>query len=349
MKDIDLSNYQPRTDLAYEEIEASESNTGIMNEELHMGEVKIYKTSIDERGEQLLGKKKGLYLTVDTTGVITQDHDELVKIQDALVETLGMMFTHLNIGKDDKCLVIGLGNDKVTPDALGPVVIENILVTNHIFEIQPENVEEGYRRVCGVIPGVMGETGIETYEIVDAIAKRVSPDFVVVVDALAAKSIKRVNKTIQITDTGIHPGSGVGNKRKEISKETLGVPVIAIGVPTVVDAVSITSDTIDFILKYLGQEMNPEPKDLLVTSASKSINYDDYTPKEEVKKHFFGHIGLLEEEEKRQLIYEALSPSGFNMMVTPKEVDTNIEDLGMIISKSLDIVLHEPIKENATS
>lgn len=349
MKEIDLSNYQPRTDLAYEEVEGTENITGITNEEQPIGNIMLYKTTINEKGEQILGKKQGLYLTVDTSGVITQDHDELVKIEDALVEALDIMFKHISIDDDAKCLVIGLGNDKVTPDALGPVVVENILVTNHIFELQPENVNDGYRRVCGVIPGVMGETGIETFEICDAIVKRVKPDFVVVVDALAARSIKRVNKTIQVTNTGIHPGSGVGNKRKELSKETLGVPVIAIGVPTVVDAVSITNDTIDLMMKYLDQEMDPAPKDLLVTNSSKSINYDDHVPREEVKKHFFGHIGLLDEEEKRQLIYEALTPSGFNMMVTPKEVDTNIEDLGMIISKALDSILHGSINQNRIS
>ncbi|XMB85127.1 GPR endopeptidase [Mycoplasmatota bacterium WC44] len=343
MSDIDLSKYQPRTDLAYEEVEGKEY-TGINQEEYNLGDLKIYKTIIDQGVEEIVGKKSGLYYTIDTFGVITKDHDDLVAIEEGLADTLNKMLEYLQIKKDDVCLVVGLGNDKVTPDALGPVVIENILVTNHIFELQPENIESGFRRVCGVTPGVMGETGIETYDIVDAIVKRVQPDFLIVIDALASRSIKRVNKTIQITDTGIHPGSGVGNKRKELSKETLGIPVIAIGVPTVVDAVSITSDTIDFVLKYLNHEMDPAPKDLLVTSASKKIDFNKVgLPNEETRKHFMGHIGTLEEEEKRQLIYEALSPSGYNMMVTPKEVDDNIEDLGIIISKAIDTALHESI------
>lgn len=141
------------------------------------------------------------------------------------------------------------------PDALGPIVVENVLVTRHLFQLQPESVEEGFRPVSAIRPGVMGITGIETSDVIYGIIEKTKPDFVIAIDALAARSIERVNSTIQISDTGIHPGSGVGNKRKELSKETLGIPVIAIGVPTVVDAVSITSDTIDFILKHFGREM----------------------------------------------------------------------------------------------
>ena len=143
----------------------------------------------------------------------------------------------------------------VTPDALGPIVVENVLVTRHLFQLQPESVEEGFRPVSAIRPGVMGITGIETSDVIYGIIEKTNPDFVIAIDALAARSIERVNSTIQISDTGIHPGSGVGNKRKELSKATLGIPVIAIGVPTVVDAVSITSDTIDFILKHFGREM----------------------------------------------------------------------------------------------
>ncbi len=187
MKNIDLSNCQTRTDLAYEEVDSPSNLTGILNEEQSLGDILLFTTKINDKGAKNLNKKKGLYFTIDTSALVTQDHDELVKIQEALTHTLELMFEHLNIKSDDKCLVVGLGNDKVTPDALGPQVVENILVTNHIFEIQPENVEEGYRRVCGVIPGVMGETGIETYEIVDAITKRVKPDFVIVLTAIADK------------------------------------------------------------------------------------------------------------------------------------------------------------------
>ncbi|BBP90856.1 hypothetical protein BsIDN1_44740 [Bacillus safensis] len=128
-------------------------------------------------------------------------------------------------------------------------------MTRHLFELQPENVQEGYRPVSSLSPGVMGLTGIETSDIIQGVIERSKPDFVIAVDALAARAVERVNTTIQISDTGIHPGSGVGNKRKELSKETLGIPVIAIGVPTVVDAVTIASDTIDYVLKHFGREL----------------------------------------------------------------------------------------------
>lgn len=174
----------------------------------------------------------------------------------------------------------------------------------------------------------MGITGIETSDVIYGIIEKTNPDFVIAIDALAARSIERVNSTIQISDTGIHPGSGVGNKRKELSKDTLGIPVIAIGVPTVVDAVSITSDTIDFILKHFGREMkegNKPSRSLLPAGFSfgekKKLTEEDM-PDEKSRNMFLGAVGTLEEEEKRRLIYEVLSPLGHNLMVTPKEVDT---------------------------
>ena len=139
---------------------------------------------------------------------------------------------------------------------LVPMVCEHLVITRHLFQLEGYHVEDGYREVSALSPGVMGLTGIETSDIIFGVVEKSKPDFVIAIDSLASRSIERVNATIQISDTGIHPGSGVGNKRKEISKDTLGVPVISIGVPTVVDAVTITSDTIDFLLKHFGREMN---------------------------------------------------------------------------------------------
>src|SRR5690606_23470073 len=132
---------------------------------------------------------------------------------------------------------------------------ENLIITRHLFQLEPEYVEDGYRAVSSLTPGVMGLTGIETSDIIFGVSEKSKPDFIIAIDALASRSIERVNATIQISDTGIHPGSGVGNKRKELSKETLGVDVFSIGVPTVVDAVSIVSDSIDYILKHFGREL----------------------------------------------------------------------------------------------
>lgn len=140
------------------------------------------------------------------------------------------------------------------------MAVEKALVTSHLFRLEFESVAEGYRPVAAVTPGVMGVTGIETSDIIFGIVEKFQPDFIIAIDALASRSIERINETIQLSDSGIHPGSGVGNKRKELSKETLGVPVIAVGVPTVVDAVTITSDTIDFILKHFGREWNEKDR-----------------------------------------------------------------------------------------
>ena len=219
-------------------------------------------------------------------------------------ENFTQFLEEIGINKEDRCLIVGLGNWNVTPDALGPIVVENVLVTNHLFQLAPEEVEEGYREVSAVSPGVLGITGMETSDIVQGIVTRAKPDFVIAIDALAARSIERVNTTIQMSNTGINPGSGIGNKRKAISKEALGLPVIAIGVPTVVDAVSIVSDSIDFMLGHFGKEMQDQNKGtnprraLAPGSASFSLGKPErfnpaHIPDEAGRKAIMGLVGAL--------------------------------------------------------
>ncbi|WP_236687364.1 GPR endopeptidase, partial [Geobacillus sp. ZGt-1] len=227
----------------------------------------------------------------------------------------------------------------------------NVLVTRHLFQLQPESVEEGFRPVSALAPGVMGTTGIETSDIIDGVVRKTKPDFVIVIDALAARSIERVNATIQISDTGIHPGSGVGNKRKELSYETLGIPVISIGVPTVVDAVSITSDTIDFILKHFGREMREgkRPSSALApagwTFGRKRKLTEQDMPSPQERSTFLGMVGTLGDEEKRRLIYEVLAPLGHNLMVTPKEIDSFIGDMANLLAGGLNAALHRQVDQ----
>ncbi|XJZ26286.1 GPR endopeptidase [Bacillota bacterium Lsc_1132] len=362
-EEMDLSQYSVRTDLAIEAREMvlaeksvqQEENLsqleGVVIKEKEMDDIKISLVEITEEGEKKLGKKPGRYLTVEVQGIRQQD----TKLQEKVEKVFATEFSHFlkesGIKENDSCLVVGLGNWNVTPDALGPMVCENLLVTRHLFELQPENVEEGYRPVSALAPGVMGLTGIETSDIIFGIVEKIKPDFVIAIDALASRSIERVNSTIQLSDTGIHPGSGVGNKRKELSKDTLGIPVIAIGVPTVVDAVSITSDTIDFILKHFGKEIREgnRPSRAL---APASMNFgerrkltDEDLPEEKQRKTFLGMIGTLPEEEKRKLIYEVLSPLGHNLMVTPKEVDVFIEDMANLIASGLNASLHHAVNQ----
>jgi spore protease len=362
-EELDLSLYSVRTDLAVEarEIVVEENQKkeqavdqieGVIVKERDVQGIKVSYVEITDQGAKILGKKKGKYLTLETQGIRQHDTELQEVVEEVFAKEFANFITQLGIKDDASCLVVGLGNWNVTPDALGPMTIENLLITKHLFDLQPENVADGFRSVSAISPGVMGITGIETSDIIHGVIEKTKPDFVVAIDALAARSIQRVNSTIQISDTGIHPGSGVGNKRKELSQETLGIPVIAIGIPTVVDAVSITSDTIDFILKHFGKEMKEgdRPSRALapasMTFGEKKILTEEDLPAEKDRSTFLGLVGTLQDEEKRKLIYEVLSPIGHNLMVTPKEVDTFIEDMANVIAGGLNAALHHEVDQD---
>lgn len=347
---------QVRTDLAveakdmYVENEDKEESSikGVYIKDCIDKDIKITYVDIDENGAETLGKKAGSYITIYADGVKKQDTKSQENATKVLATEIERMLSVNNIDKDAVGLMVGLGNWNVTPDALGPMTVEKIQVTSHLFNLNYETVTKGYRSVAAVTPGVMGVTGIETSNIIHGITEKFKPDFIIAIDALASRSIERVNETIQLSDSGIHPGSGVGNKRKELSKETLGIPVLAIGVPTVVDAVTITSDTIDFLLKHFGREWkekNRPSKSLTPGSFSfgkKSFTEEDM-PDEEKRKAFLGMVGTLSEEEKKELINDVLSPIGQNMMVTPKEVDGFMIDMSHVLANGINAALHENI------
>lgn len=363
---IDLSMYSVRTDLAVEAREMAIAERvktvhdetdqskleGVIIKEKEENGIKISLVEVTAEGEKAIGKKQGQYLTIEVQGIRQKDSELQQKVEEVFAGEFSRFLNQKGLGEDASCLIVGLGNWNVTPDALGPMVCENLLVTRHLFELQPEHVQEGYRPVSALAPGVMGLTGIETSDIIFGVVEKTKPDFVIAIDALASRSIERVNSTIQISDTGIHPGSGVGNKRKELSQETLGIPVIAIGVPTVVDAVSITSDAIDFILKHFGKELREgdRPSRSLVpagmTFGKKKKLTDEDLPEEQHRQTFLGMIGTLEEEEKRKLIYEVLAPLGHNLMVTPKEVDVFIDDMANLIAGGLNSALHTKVDQD---
>ena len=227
--------------------------------------------------------------------------------------------------------------------SLGPKVIENIIVTKHIYDYY-KSLEKGYKITEAFSPGVKGTTGIETSDIISSIIKLEKPDLLIVIDALASDSIDRVCKTIQITDAGINPGSGIGNERKEISYETLNIPVIAIGVPMVVDAVTIVSDTINYMEKHFSYNIkninNPINK-LIPTSMQNYLKEKDLNLTNNEKTYFFGKLGNLTNNEKRSLIFDVLTPIGNNLMVTPKEVDFVIDKLSNLISTGINNTIHE--------
>lgn len=360
MKDneLDLSRYNVRTDLAKEAFEMAVGQlekkgqrevNGVMVEERGRDGVKISSVKITPEGEEQIGKKAGNYVTVEVQGIRSQDTVLQQKVQEIFAAEFSRFLTELGLPKSASCLVVGLGNWNVTPDSLGPRVCEHLIITRHLFELEVQNVDEGYRPVSSISPGVMGITGIETSDIIFGVAEKSKPDFIIAIDALASRSIERVNSTIQISDTGIHPGSGVGNKRKELSKETLGIPVISIGVPTVVDAVTITSDTIDYILKHFGRELKEsgQPSRSLapagLTFGKKKNLTEQDLPGEDQRKTFMGIVGMLDDEEKRRLIHEVLAPLGHNLMVTPKEVDVFVEDMANLIAAGLNAGLHSSV------
>ena len=246
----------------------------------------------------------------------------------------------LQIKSQDKVLVIGLGNASSTPDALGPKTIDQILVTRHLFLLG--EVEAGYRNVASFKPSVTGATGIETKDLIEGIVEKIKPDLLIVIDALASSSIARLNKTIQITTAGISPGSGIGNNRIEISKDTLHIPVIAIGIPTVVDATTIVQNTLQLLLKQISYQLDNQQNDKLKLIPIQNQNYKNHQSdlSKEQKEDILGMVGLLNEQELKQLLLEVLLPVNYNMMVTPKEIDFLIDKLSMLLGNMINKSLH---------
>lgn len=347
--------YGVRTDLAVEardmyveKEKPAEEVPGVTVKDDTYNNVKVSHIEISEQGEKSLNKKPGSYITIFADGVKKQDTKMQSNAANVLATQIVKMMRKNKIEQGNKGLIVGLGNWNVTPDALGPMTVEKVMVTNHLFELNFENVARGYRPVAAISPGVMGVTGMETSDIILSIIEKFNPDFVIVIDALASRSIERINETIQITDTGIHPGSGVGNKRKELSRETLGIPVIAVGVPTVVDAVTIASDTLDYLLKHMGRELKEKdtPRSSLIPS-SMPIKHENLTnedlPDEENRSKFLGLVGNLSDQEKRSLLEEVLSPTGKNLIVTPKEIDGFMVDMAHLIAQGINAALHENV------
>lgn len=338
--------WQIRTDLASD---ASKTMTSKSNEKIEIIEgIKVIHHYIDKDAAREIGKPIGNYYTMDLSNFDFHNNKDSDQIELALSILLKNLLTELKL-INKNCLVIGLGNMNITPDAVGPCTIENIVVTRHLKVYKELN--EGYSVVSAFSPGVMGNTGIDTADIIDAVKNKADVDFIIVIDALSSSSISRVNKTIQITDTGISPGSGVGNKRKEVSFNTMRKPVIAIGVPTVVDAVTIAYDTLNYVLKRLSQEVEgnmPLLNKIIPQGAKLDYNEID-EPNNEIKKHFLGQIGILDEHEKRLLFESVLTPNGYNLMVTSKDIDQEVEDLSKIVAWGINRALHERIFTNEKS
>ena len=269
-----IKNYSVRTDLALEEKERFESDhveiSGVVLEEDYdeASELRVTRVEIKtENGAKAMGKPVGTYLTIETPNLAMPDEKSQTVIAEKVCSFIKELIRKFEVkDKDLSILVVGLGNREVTPDSLGPCVADHLSVTRHIVKEYGKYALDGEadRLVSAVVPGVMGQTGMETVEIVRGIVEETEPDFVIAIDALAARSVRRLNRTIQIADTGIAPGSGVGNHRNAITEETVGVPVIAIGVPTVVDAATIVGDSIEEYVAKCRDEGMRENKEHLI-------------------------------------------------------------------------------------
>lgn len=337
-KEKDLKEYTIRTDLIVDLFDINQEEEGILvtentQEDIHILEVEIMKE------ENKLHKKKGKYITISYQDVTDKENSKA--LEQVIVTELKKIMESLKISETAKCLVVGLGNRASTPDALGPKTVEQVLVTRYLYEIEEIEVDQNYRNVAALIPGVTGNTGIESSDIILGIIDRIKPDFVIAIDALASSSMDRINKTIQMTDSGIHPGSGVYNNRKELSYETLKIPVISIGVPTVIEAFVLVSDTMQYLLKHFSYNKENYQKNKLVPVTLR--NYKDYnrelSSQEKVK--LLGEIGTLSEEQVKELIFEVLTPIGYNMMVTPKEIDFVMDKTSEVLANAINKSLHK--------
>jgi spore protease len=337
--EIDFNNFEIRTDLALEQIEKTKYLNGINQTEVNKNGIKIHEVKLSKQNS--LNKKKGTYITIlfdDVTDFQNSNYvEEIFELE------LEKIIHNLKITTDDLVLVIGLGNHLSTPDALGPKTINQLVVTNHLYSISQKS--DGFGRVAIIEPGVTGSTGIETIDTIKGVVDKINPKLIITIDSLASSSIEHVNKTIQITDTGIQPGSGIGNQRKEISYDTLGIPVIAIGVPTVVDANIIVADTIGYMYKHYAfnkKIMNNPINRLIPTNANYLKSKIDASNQD--KENFLGLVGSLSDVEIKQLIKEVLTPIGYNFMVTPKEIDFVIDKLANILSNGINKTFHPILK-----
>lgn len=310
-----------RTDLALESRELYQENNkrevpGVIVDREDFKDATVTRIDITgDQGAQAMGKAKGKYITIECPALRNANADLKDEISKLLAKELKRL---LPMNKNIKVLVVGLGNWNITADALGPKVVSKVFVTRHLFKMYNKESDESLAELSAISPGVMGITGVETSEIIRGVVEKTQPNLVVVVDALASRRMERVNATIQLSTTGISPGSGVGNNRKALDETTLGVPVIAIGVPTVVDAATLTNDVIEMII-------------------------DSFMKESQIGSQFYEMLKNLKNEEKYALIKEVMEPYNANLIVTPKEVDEVIHNLSQIIANGVNIALHPGI------
>ncbi|KJS81482.1 MAG: spore gernimation protein [Peptococcaceae bacterium BICA1-8] len=273
---------------------------------------------LDQRGSSIIGKPPGKYVTIESDVLRINNKSYHKELSHILAQQFKKILPFKN--ENDSVLIVGLGNWNATPDALGPKVVEKSMATRHLYGKVPEELTNGLRSVSAIAPGVLGITGIETAEIIKGIVEKTHPSLIIAIDALAAGDVSRIGTTIQIADTGINPGSGVGNKRSSLNQESMGIPVIAIGVPTVVHAGIIANDIIESFLEQMKQR----------------------PPLTELTKEL--HPPML-----KVIIDQVLQPYSNSLMVTPKEIDDLIENTSKVIAMALAEALHPAMPEEVAN
>jgi len=305
-----------RTDLALEAREmltkrVKEDIPGVLVETGEDEDAVITRVHISTpEAERVMGKAQGRYITIEAPGMRYKNTPLQQKIMNFLATELAAL---VDLPRNATVLIVGLGNWNVTPDALGPRATQKIVVTRHLQDMLSPELKGGVRSVCAISPGVLGITGMETTEIISGIVSRIKPSLVIAIDALAAASSHRVITTIQLANTGIHPGSGVGNKRFGLTQSSLGVPVIAIGVPTVVHASTIAMDTIDTLQEHAAFG------------------------------RYFKSMANLSDQDRHTIVRQVLPDMLGDLMVTPKEVDRLIEDIAAVVAGGINQAMHPHI------
>lgn len=306
-----------RTDLAIESRELFKEDSGVEVPGVKVDQEKLEGITItrvnifDLQGSSIMGKPMGNYITLEIPDMRAGTPEFNHYASKVLSIELNRLINRFSI---HDVLVVGLGNWNVTPDALGPKVVSRVVVTRQLFEFTPEKVIPGMISVSAIAPGVLGITGIETADIIKGVVDKIKPDLIIAIDALASRSMMRIASTIQIADTGVSPGAGIGNRRMALDYDTLGIPVIALGIPTVVDAATMANDTIDFLIDSL---IKATPED----------------------SRFYQLLKNMDKNEKYNLIKEVISPYD-NLMVTPKEIDEMINDMAGIVAEGINLSLH---------
>ena len=299
--------YFARTDLALESFDSGSTGNmpGVHINHWEVADTRLTEVIIqNETAAKQLGKPQGNYLTLECPHLRTRDPESRMALASLLAEELARILPRTE--HTGPVLVVGLGNRSITPDSLGPLAIDKTLVTRHIMQgsYAPGDMDS----VCAISPGVLGITGIETVEIVDSLVKKIDPRTVICIDSLAARDSGRIGSTIQLTNTGIQPGAGVGNHQKALTRDTLGIPVISIGMPTVIYAATLARDAFEYLAKQSGDDTPPE--------------------------------SALEDMER-----SLLSADIGEMIVTPREIDTLIQDAAGIIATGINYALQPRLSD----